>query len=108
MSGQQHATAALYTGKDPVSILQEAGWAPGPVSTVGKSRPHQDSIPDRPARSSIAIPTELQKKIHIRMIKSRRRMRRSEHYNTHGREEEHTVLFDRSESHVTQWISDHR
>ena len=25
-------------GKDPVSILQEAGWAPGPVWTDGKSR----------------------------------------------------------------------
>jgi len=25
----------------------------------GKSRPHRDSIPDRPARSSVAIPTEL-------------------------------------------------
>jgi len=38
-------------GKDSVSILQEAGWAPGPVLTGGKSRPHRDSIPDRPARS---------------------------------------------------------
>ena len=47
-------------GKDPVPILQEAGWAPGPVWTGGKSRPHRDSIPDRPARSSVAIPTELQ------------------------------------------------
>ena len=37
--------------KDPVPILQEAGWAPGPVWTGGKSRPHRDSIPDRPARS---------------------------------------------------------
>ena len=46
-------------GKDPVPILQEAGWAPGPAWTGGKSRPHRDSIPDRPARSSIAIPTEL-------------------------------------------------
>ena len=46
-------------GKDPVPILQEAGWAPGPVWTGGKSRPHRDSIPDRPARSSVAIPTEL-------------------------------------------------
>ena len=43
--------AALYPGKDPVPILQEAGWAPGPVWTGGKSRPHRDSIPDRPARS---------------------------------------------------------
>ena len=38
-------------GKDPVPILQEAGWAPGPVWTGGKSRPHRDSIPDRPACS---------------------------------------------------------
>jgi len=37
--------------KHPVPILQEAGWAPGPVWTGGKSRPHRDSIPDRPARS---------------------------------------------------------
>ena len=46
-------------GKDPVPNLQEAGWAPGPVWTGGKSHPHRDSIPDRPARSSVAIPTEL-------------------------------------------------
>jgi len=38
-------------GKDSVPIVQEAGWAPGPVWTGGKSRPHRDSIPDRPARS---------------------------------------------------------
>jgi len=37
--------------KDPVPILQQAGWAPGPLWTCGKSRPHHDSIPDRPARS---------------------------------------------------------
>jgi hypothetical protein len=45
--------------KDPVPILQEAGWAPEPVWTGGKSRPHRDSIPDRPARSSVAIPSKL-------------------------------------------------
>ena len=38
-------------GKDPVPILQEAGWAPGPVWTGEKSRPHRDSIPGRPVRS---------------------------------------------------------
>jgi len=38
-------------GKDPVPILKEDGWAPGPVWTGRKSRPHRDSIPDRPARS---------------------------------------------------------
>ena len=60
VSGQQHAPAALYPrGKDPVPILQQAEWAPGPIRTGGKSRPHRDSIPDRPARTSFAIPTEL-------------------------------------------------
>jgi len=57
--GQQHAPATLYPGKDPVPTLQEARWAPGPVWTGGKSRPNRDSITDRPARSSVAIPTEL-------------------------------------------------
>ena len=38
-------------GKGQVPIVQEAGWAPGSVWTGGKSRPHRDSIPDRPARS---------------------------------------------------------
>jgi len=38
-------------GKDPVPILQEAGWAPGPVWTDGKFHPHRDSIPDRAAHS---------------------------------------------------------
>ena len=46
-------------GKDPVPILQEAGWAPGLVWTGGKSRPHWDSIPGRAACSSVTIPTEL-------------------------------------------------
>ena len=38
-------------GKEPVPILQEAGWAPGLVWRDRKSRPHRDSIPDHPARS---------------------------------------------------------
>jgi len=37
--------------KDPVPILQEAGWTPGSVWMGGKSRTHRDSIPDRPANS---------------------------------------------------------
>ena len=37
--------------KDTVPISQEAGWAPGPVWTRGKSRLHRNSIPDRPASS---------------------------------------------------------
>ena len=51
MRGQPHAPAASTPAKDPVPIVQEAGWAPGPVWTGGKSRPHRDSILDRPARS---------------------------------------------------------
>ena len=46
-------------GKDPVPILQEAGWASGPFWMGGKSRPHRDSIPDGPVRRSVAKPTEL-------------------------------------------------
>ena len=38
-------------GKNPVPILLEAGWAPGPVWTRGNSRHHRDSTPDHPARS---------------------------------------------------------
>ena len=38
-------------GKDPVPIVQEAGCAPGPVWTGGKSRPTGIRSPDRPARS---------------------------------------------------------
>ena len=49
----------LPPGKDPVPIVQEAGWAPGLVWMGGKSVPHRDSISDRPARSSVATPTEL-------------------------------------------------
>jgi len=59
VGGQPHAPAASIPGKDPVPIVQEAGWAPGPVWTGGKSRPHRDFISDRPVRSLVAIPTEL-------------------------------------------------
>ena len=38
-------------GKDPVPIVQEAGWAPGPVWMGRISCTHRDLIPDRPARS---------------------------------------------------------
>jgi hypothetical protein len=31
VSGQHHAPAAFTPGKDPVPIVQEAGWAPEPV-----------------------------------------------------------------------------
>jgi hypothetical protein len=39
-------------GKDPVPIVQEAGWAPGPVWTCAKNlAPTGIRIPDRPARN---------------------------------------------------------
>jgi len=45
---QPHARAASTPGKDPVPIVQQVVWAQGPVRTGGKSRPHRDSIPNRP------------------------------------------------------------
>ena len=33
MGGQRHAPAAFTAGKDPVPIVQEVGWTPGPVWT---------------------------------------------------------------------------
>ena len=43
----------LFTpGKDPVPIVQEAGWAPGPVCTGAENfAPTGVRSPDRPARS---------------------------------------------------------
>ena len=38
-------------GKDPVPIVQKAGWATGSVWTGGKSRPHRESKP----RSALEI-----------------------------------------------------
>ena len=39
----------------------------GPVWTGGKSRPHRDSIPNRPVRSSVAIPTELPCQLQLQL-----------------------------------------
>ena len=43
----------LFTpGKDPIPIVQEAGWVPGPVWTGAKNlAPTEIRFPDRPARS---------------------------------------------------------
>jgi len=43
----------------PGTHFTRAWLGPGAGLTGGKSRPHRNSIPDRPARSSVAIPTEL-------------------------------------------------
>jgi hypothetical protein len=46
--------------KDPVPTVQEAGWAPGPVWTGAENLASTGiRSPDRPARRSVAIPTEL-------------------------------------------------
>ena len=58
--GQHHAAAALPPQKDQVPIVQEAGWAPGPFWTGGKNlAPTGIRSPDRPTRTSVALPTEL-------------------------------------------------
>ena len=48
----------LFTpGKDPVPIVQEAGWAPGPVWTGAENlAPTGIRSPDRPARSQSLYP----------------------------------------------------
>ena len=43
----------LPPGKTRYQLYRRVGWAPGPVCTGGKSRPHRDSIPDRPVRSQL-------------------------------------------------------
>ena len=46
VGGQRHVPAAFIPGKDPVPIIQEAGWAPGPVWIGAENLgPQRDSIP---------------------------------------------------------------
>jgi len=52
VGGQRHAPAALPPGKDPVPILQEHGWAPGPVWTGAENLATTGvPSPDGPAHS---------------------------------------------------------
>jgi hypothetical protein len=52
VGGQRHASAALPPGKKTVPIVQEAGWAPGPVWTGAENLAYTGiRSPDRPARS---------------------------------------------------------
>ena len=60
VSGQQHAPAAI-SHQERIGTHFTGCWV-GPRTGLvrcGKSRPHRDSIPDRPARSSVAILIEL-------------------------------------------------
>ena len=52
VGGQHHAPAALPPGKTRVPVVQEAGWATGPVWTDGENlAPTGIRSPDRPVRS---------------------------------------------------------
>jgi hypothetical protein len=52
VGGHRHALATFTHGKDPVPIVQEAGWAPGPVWIGAENLvPTGIRFPDRPARS---------------------------------------------------------
>ena len=58
MRGQRHALPVLYPMKDLVPIVQEAGWAPGPVWTGAENlTPHWDSIPGPYSLLPVTIPT---------------------------------------------------
>jgi hypothetical protein len=60
VGSQPHAPAAYTPGKEPVPIVEEAGWAPGPVRTGAENLvPTGIRYTDRPTRSSVVIPTEL-------------------------------------------------
>ena len=58
--GGRHAPAAFTPGKYPVPIVQEAGWAPGPVWIGAENlAPHRDSIPGPSSPQRVALPTAL-------------------------------------------------
>ena len=58
--GSASRPAALYAGKDPVPIVRETGWAPGPVWTGAENlASHRDSIPGPSSPQPVAITTEL-------------------------------------------------
>ena len=51
---------SLPPGKNPVPIVQEAGWAPGPVWTGAENLASTGiRFPERPAPLPVAVPTEL-------------------------------------------------
>jgi hypothetical protein len=52
VGGQRHAPAAFTPGKEPVPIVQEAGWAPGPVWIGAENlAPNWIRSPDLPPRN---------------------------------------------------------
>ena len=59
MRGQRHAPAALYPGKDPVRIIQVAGWAPGPVWTGAENLAPPPGFDPRTVKSVASRYTDL-------------------------------------------------
>ena len=64
-------------GNDPVPIVQEDGWAPGPVWTGGKSRPTGIRSPDRPDRSQSLY--RLNYPAHIKQLIANIKIKRNEY-----------------------------
>jgi hypothetical protein len=51
-----HAPSCFTPGKDPVPIVQEAEWTPGPVKMHAENlTPTGIQSPDRPAHSIVAV-----------------------------------------------------
>jgi hypothetical protein len=60
-------------GKDPVPIVQAAGWAPGPVWTGAENlAPHRESIPGPSSLWRVAISTELSRSTFMKGQRMRR------------------------------------
>jgi hypothetical protein len=59
LSGRQHQRLQFSYSKEPVPILQEAGFVQDPVWRAGKSRPHQNSTSGPSSPQSVAMQTEL-------------------------------------------------
>ena len=73
MGGGSAPRAGRFTlGKDPVLIIQEAGWAPGPVWTGAENLASTGiRSPDRPARSeSLYRPSYPGRRIHFLQYKN--------------------------------------
>ena len=88
--GQRHAPAAFYPRGRPVPIVQEAGWAPGPIWAGAENlAPTGIRSPDRPARSQSLY--RLRYPAHS-LLGSKNIRGLLEKYPTFGREKETGLL----------------
>jgi hypothetical protein len=66
MGGQRHAPVALPQQRDPVHIVQEAGWDPRPVSTgAGNFGTIGILTAERPARNKSLYVTTLTRRMMV-------------------------------------------